>query len=101
MKQRIYTTLLMLIFSTAVLAQEVTEQPLDTLTRHTAGLRQEIDVLKRIKLSGYIQAQFQVVDSAGAKGYAGGDFANGVDKRFMLRRARLKAQYDSPFNEKG
>jgi hypothetical protein len=85
----------------SVRAQETTEQPLDTLARHTAGLRQEVEVLKRIKLSGYIQAQYQIADSAGARGYAGGDFAPGVDKRFMLRRARLKAQYDSPFNDKG
>jgi hypothetical protein len=101
MKLRIYTTLLMLIASTAVKAQEPVEQPIDTLTRYTTGIRQELDVLKRIKVSGYIQAQFQVADSAGAKGYAGGDFAPGVDKRFMLRRARLKVQYDSPFNDKG
>jgi len=101
MKPRIYATLLFLIACIGVHAQEVTEQPLDTLTRHTAGLRQEVEVLKRIKLSGYIQAQYQVADSAGARGYAGGDFAPGVDKRFMLRRARLKAQYDAPFNDKG
>ena len=61
MKQGIYTTLLFLITCIAVHAQDVTEPPLDTLARHTAGLRQEVEVLKRIKLSGYIQAQYQVV----------------------------------------
>jgi hypothetical protein len=101
MKLRIYTALLLLITCTTARAQETTEAPLDTLARHTAGLRQEFEVLKRIKVTGYIQAQYQVVDSAGAKGYASGDFAPGVDKRFMLRRARLKVQYDAPFNDKG
>jgi hypothetical protein len=101
MKQGIYTAFILLLTCMSVHAQDTTEQPLDTLARHTAGLRQEVEVLKRIKLSGYIQAQYQVADSAGAKGYAGGDFAQGVDKRFMLRRARLKAQYDAPFNDKG
>jgi len=100
MKLRIYTTLLVLLTAFTVKAQDA-EQPLDTLTRHVAGIRQELDVLKRIKLSGYIQAQYQVADSGGISSYAGGNFASGVDKRFMLRRARLKAQYDAPFNDKG
>jgi len=100
MKLRIYTTLLVLLAAFTVKAQD-TEQPIDTLTRHVAGIRQELDVLKRIKISGYIQAQYQVADSGGVASFAGGNFASGVDKRFMLRRARLKAQYDSPFNDKG
>ncbi|MEO8087110.1 MAG: hypothetical protein ABI763_09845 [Bacteroidota bacterium] len=100
MKLRIYTTLLVLLTAFTVKAQDA-EQPIDTLTRHVAGIRQELDVLKRIKLSGYIQAQYQVADSGGVPSFAGGNFASGVDKRFMLRRARLKVQYDSPFNDKG
>jgi hypothetical protein len=101
MKLRIYTTLLVLLSAFTVKAQEITEQPLDTLTRHVAGLRQEFEVLKRIKLSGYIQAQYQVADSGGISSYAGGNFAAGVDKRFMLRRARVKAQYDAAANGRG
>jgi hypothetical protein len=42
-----------------------------------------------------------VADSSGIGSFAGGTFSPGVDKRFMLRRARLKAQYDSPLNDKG
>ena len=79
-------------------AQEVTG---DTIPSAVAGLRTEVDVIKRIKISGYIQAQYQVTDSAGSRGFAGGDFPTGVDKRFQLRRARLKVQYDSPLNDKG
>ncbi|CAN5638739.1 porin [soil metagenome] len=100
MKLRIYTTLLVLLTAFTVKAQDA-EQPIDTLTRHVAGIRQELDVLKRIKVSGYIQAQYQVADSGGVGSFAGGNFASGVDKRFMLRRARVKVQYDSPFNDKG
>jgi hypothetical protein len=100
MKLRIYTLLLILLTAFTVKAQDA-EQPIDTLTRHVAGIRQELDVLKRIKVSGYIQAQYQVTDSAGAKGYAGGDFASGVDKRFQVRRGRIKFQYDAPFIDKG
>ncbi len=82
-------------------AQEGNETPLDTLTRSVGAIQSTLEVLNRIKLSGYIQAQFQVVDSGGAKSFAGGDFSPGVDKRFMLRRGRIKFTYDSPINEKG
>jgi len=44
-------------------------------------------------LSGYIQPQFQVTQSNGAKGYAGGDFAPNSSSRFMLRRARVRFDY--------
>jgi hypothetical protein len=46
-----------------------------------------------IKLSGYVQPQFQVAQSKGAKGYGGGDFAPTVDNRFMLRRSRIRLDY--------
>lgn len=46
-----------------------------------------------IKLSGYIQPQFQVSESKGAKGFAGGDFALNSNNRFMLRRARVRFDY--------
>ena len=100
MKKRITSIIICLLssLSAPLFAQD---SPEDTLTGHVAGLRQELDIVKRIKISGYIQAQYQLTDSGGSKGYAGGDFAPGVDKRFQLRRARVKIQYDSPVNDKG
>jgi hypothetical protein len=73
----------------------------DTVAAAIDNINQTLEVMKRIKFTGYIQAQYQVIDSAGAKSFAGGDFASGVDKRFLLRRGRLKAQYDAPINAKG
>lgn len=46
-----------------------------------------------IRLSGYIQPQFQVAQTKGAKGFAGGDFAPNSNSRFMLRRARVRFDY--------
>ena len=86
---------------TGAFAQETEQTPLDTLTNHVAVIRQDVDVLKSIKLSGYIQTQFQYGDSTGASAYNGGAFGAGNDKRFMIRRGRLKAQYDAPVNDKG
>lgn len=43
--------------------------------------------------SGYIQPQFQVAQEKGIDSYAGGNFQDFADNRFMLRRARLKVDY--------
>ena len=73
------------------------------------------DRLNKIKVSGYVQAQWQLADSAGVPSKAGGDFpfsvANWHDasppeslryldtlasrQRFLVRRARLKTTYDA------
>jgi hypothetical protein len=46
-----------------------------------------------IKLTGYIQPQFQIASSKGANGFSGGDFSPNSSNRFMLRRARLRVDY--------
>ncbi|MGV3658370.1 MAG: porin [Chitinophagaceae bacterium] len=61
------------------------------------------DVVSRFKnlhFSGYIQPQYQVASEEGAESWAGGDFAENADNRFMLRRARLKVDYRLPHNGK-
>ena len=76
-------------------AQEAQETPLDTLTRAVSKLQEDLAILKKIKISGYIQAQFQVADSAGVPSFAGGNFGANVDKRFAVRRGRIKFTYDN------
>ena len=49
--------------------------------------------LDKIRFSGYIQPQFLVAQSKGAKSFAGGDFAINSNNRFMLRRARVRIDY--------
>lgn len=51
-----------------------------------------------IRISGYMQPQFQVAHK-GARSYAGGDFPVHVNNRFMLRRGRIRFDY-ARFNEK-
>lgn len=81
--------------TSAVNAQDVTLSPLDTLTNSVVKLQSDVDVLKKIKISGYVQPQFQWADSAGIKSFAGGDFPAHVDKRFKVRRAEFKTMYDN------
>lgn len=76
-------------------AQEVQETPIDTLARGLNKLQEDFTIFKKLKVSGYIQAQFQNADSAGAPSFAGGDFAPNADNRFLLRRGRIKFNYDN------
>ena len=43
-----------------------------------------------IKITGYLQTQFQQAQSAGISSFSGGDFAENSDNRFIIRRGRLK-----------
>ena len=64
-------------------------------TTSTLG-KSVLSVSKRfenIRINGYIQPQFQIAESKGAKSYNGGDFAPNVNNRFMIRRGRLRFEY--------
>jgi hypothetical protein len=91
--------LIAMVVPTLMFAQQPTNP--DTLKKEIDQVKKDLSVLKRLKISGYIQPQFQVADSAGQPSFAGGNFASGVDYRFMIRRGRLKVQYTTPVNEKG
>ena len=43
-----------------------------------------------IKITGYLQAQFQKAQSAGISTWSGGDFDENANSRFIIRRGRLK-----------
>ena len=58
-----------------------------------------IDALKKIKINGYIQTQYQVVESASVASYAGGDFPQNVKSRFQVRRGRFKINYDNDLTQ--
>lgn len=51
---------------------------------------------ENIRITGYIQPQFQLAQSDGANSYAGGNFSQYSKSRFMLRRARVKIDYLLP-----
>lgn len=103
LKTNLLLTLVALIAFTSsnsnLFAQEAQEVPLDTLTRAVSKLQEDFAILKKLKVSGYIQAQFQVADSAGIPSYAGGNFASNVDKRFAVRRGRIKFVYDNKLTQ--
>src|SRR6185369_5771306 len=46
-----------------------------------------------IRISGYMQPQYQVISEEGARSYSGGDFPPHSNNRFTLRRGRIKFEY--------
>ncbi len=66
----------------------------DSLNKSINALRKDVDNIKNLKITGWVQAQFQIADTAGAKNYDGGDFMPGSNNRFMIRRGRIKFTYN-------
>ncbi|MBI3189505.1 MAG: hypothetical protein HYZ33_02535, partial [Ignavibacteriales bacterium] len=102
--------LIFLILSTPLLSQDTTniatdeelgelKGALDGMNESMLEMKTTLDVLKKIKVSGYIQAQFQIADAAGAKSLAGGDFPAFSDSRFQVRRGRVKVNYDNDLTQ--
>lgn len=72
---------------------------MDTTKELGKGLFSMYRRFDHIRISGYIQPQFQAASAEGAAGYSGGNFSEFSDNRFMLRRGRLRFDY-STFTEK-
>ncbi len=66
---------------------------LDTTTETGKGIFSIYKKYDHLRFSGYIQPQFQVAEVKGIKSFEGGDFADRVSNRFMLRRSRVRIDY--------
>lgn len=95
MKSILNLLVIVLFLSPALMAQETQSPNIDSLNKSLLGLKKDLDVLKRLKVNGWIQAQYQHADSAGAANLDGGDFPVNVDSRFMIRRGRIKFTYEN------
>lgn len=56
-------------------------------------IQSDIDKSKRLKISGFIQAQYQYADTAGISSIAGGPFEKDCNNRFSVRRGFVKLDY--------
>ncbi|MEP7194963.1 MAG: porin [Saprospiraceae bacterium] len=84
-----------LVVNTFLFSQEEELNPIDTLGIAVNKIQSELYILKKLKISGYTQVQYQIADTAGISSYAGGNFPTAVDNRFDVRRGRLKLTYES------
>ncbi|MDQ3002807.1 MAG: hypothetical protein M3Y08_16285 [Fibrobacterota bacterium] len=67
----------------------------ESLTENYLETKTTVDKLAKIKLSGYVQAQWQYADSMGIRTIAGGNFPVNSQQRFQVRRGRLKTTYET------
>jgi hypothetical protein len=66
---------------------------IDTTKELGKNTYQAIDRLNHIRISGYLQPQFQWTNGEGSSNYSGGDFAPNSNSRFTLRRGRIRFDY--------
>jgi hypothetical protein len=90
-----------LIFPSAIsFAQEnSTLSATDTIYPIVEQVQSDVNVMKRLKITGYIQAQYQKIDTSGMDSYAGGNFASQLDNRFAVRRGRIKFAYENQLSQ--
>ena len=99
MKQRyVYLIILLISVCLTVHAQDETKEG-DTLASFVDRIKSDVDLLKRLKISGYIQAQWQHAGQSGIESFAGGNFPANVDNRFTVRRGRVKFTYEWDFSQ--
>lgn len=97
----IWIVALMIFSSKFTFAQEETSIPVfvDTLNGKIENVKSDVDLLKRLKVTGYIQAQYQLADTVGAvTPFSGGAFPKYSDNRFAVRRGRVKFSYENEFS---
>lgn len=74
-------------------AQQLLTDILDTTTTLGKGYYGVFQRSDQLRISGYVQPQFQWTESAGAKHPSSGDFNSQSNNRFMIRRGRLRTDY--------
>ncbi len=80
-----------LLISTNSFAQE--KQPVDTIQAILEKIQSELSLIKNLKITGYMQAQGVFTDSVNG-------FGPNYDKKFQVRRGRIKFAYSSnPLNQ--
>ncbi|MEO6327718.1 MAG: porin [Ginsengibacter sp.] len=89
---RIYFILFFILASNCCSAQFLMDM-IDTTTELGKSVLSVSKRFDNVRIGGYIQPQFQLIQQKGAKSYNGGDFAPNVNNRFMLRRGRIRFDY--------
>ncbi len=87
--------------------REEVKDALQGIAESAAEYRGIVDALKKIKVSGYVQAQWRFTDAAlpptgGAYEigrFSGGAFPGNVKNHFAVRRGRVKINYDNTLTQ--
>lgn len=74
--------------------QTINDSLVSSLQADNDNNQSAIELINRLKVTGYMQAQWQMADTAGIKSFSGGNFPTASDNRFAIRRGRIKFTYD-------
>lgn len=85
--------LLLLCVSTQCLQAQFLMDMIDTTKDIGKGMWGVYKKFDHIRISGYMQPQFQAASDTGIFSYSGGDFPLHSNTRFMLRRGRIRFDY--------
>ncbi len=80
-------------------AQEIFTDPIGKYLDSIRFSKDEIEQIRHLHFQGYFQMQYQKIDTAGMKSFAGGDFLSNANNRFMVRRGRLRSSYKDEIAE--
>lgn len=81
------------LLAAGLYGQQVSPDSLDTRLK---TLEKSLAPFKNLKISGYLQGEWQLASASGIHSYAGGDFPTDANNRFMVRRGRLKFTFSNP-----
>ncbi|MEI6680510.1 MAG: hypothetical protein WCL21_18015 [Mariniphaga sp.] len=79
--------------------QTINDSLISAMQADQENIKSDIELIKRLKITGYIQAQWQLADTAGINSFSGGNFPKTADNRFAVRRGRVKFTYDYAFSQ--
>ncbi len=71
----------------------------DSLVKSVNAVKHDVDNLKKLKVSGWVQAQYQIGEAKGISTFDGGNFLPGQYNRFMIRRGRVKFTYTQKLSQ--
>lgn len=94
MKATKLLVIFLIVAKSPLTAQEVKSTNTDSLAKDVQSMKSELARLSRLKITGWVQVQFQYAQTRGAANFDGGNFAANSDKRFMIRRGRVKFTYN-------
>jgi len=97
MKNRFFTAIFLLTLATTFVATAQTVEEVNDrvngIDENVATLLTDVSGLKKLKLSGYIQFNYE--NSEKAFGVSPYDATDTINQRFRMRRTRLKATYNA------
>jgi hypothetical protein len=88
-----------LIIVACFLGMQAFGQQIDSVKLSVNELQKTVDALKKIKITGWVQSQFQWAESKGADNLDGGAFGTYSNTRFMIRRGRVKFTYSQKLSQ--